>query len=95
MNGPANARYYHPQEPVPRYPLELDDRLHVNLWSEDGEFKWSIAYFLFEKEGPEVRFVGDRPFDKRVDWAHFRELLEYGQRIADSKFFGGEGETGF
>lgn len=87
MNKPTNSRYYNPQEPTPRYPLELEERLHIALWDESGKFKWSIADFRFEKEGPEVRFFGDRPFDQRVNWEHLRELLKHGQLLADVKVF--------
>lgn len=84
--GPVNKGHYHPQESTPRYPLELDKRLHINLWSDNGEFKWTIAFFIFDDEGPEVRFVGDRPFDERINWEHFHELLEQGQGLANRKF---------
>lgn len=84
--GPIDKRYYKPQEPLPRYPLELTGEGHVCLWSEDGKFKWTIAYFTSDNEGAYVEFVGERPFDSRVDWKHFEELLRHGQLLADSKF---------
>lgn len=87
LTKPVNDRYYDPQEPIPRYPLELGSNLHVNLWSEDGKYKWSISTFVNTADGPEVRFVGDRPFDKRVNWEHFGELLKHGQLLADVRFF--------
>lgn len=82
----ANRRYYRPLEKPRRYPLELNDNLHICLWSEDGKCKWTVAYFLKGKEGYDLHFVGDRPLDSRVNWEHFRELVILGQRIADERF---------
>lgn len=86
-SGPVNKKYYNPQEPIKRYPLELAENLHVNLWSEDGKSKWSIAYFNFDEEGAELKFVSDRPFDPRVNWDHFHELLKHGQLLADRQYY--------
>jgi hypothetical protein len=82
----ANRRYYQPLEKPRRYPLELNDTLHICLWSEDGKFKWTIAFFYKGKEGYNLHFVGDRPLDSRVNWDHFRELVILGQRLADQRF---------
>ena len=87
LNTPiANHRYYKPLEQPRRYPLELNESLHICLWSEDGKFKWTIAYFYRGKEGYDLQFVGDRPLDSRVNWDHFRELVILGQRLADEAF---------
>jgi len=87
----ANQRYYRPLERPRRYPLELNDDLHICLWSDDGKYKWTVAYFFASKEGYDLHFVGDRPLDSRVNWDHFRELVILGQRLADDRFREHEG----
>lgn len=84
-DGPADRTHYDPQEFPTRYPLELTPSLHVCLWSDDGSFKWTVGLWQFTKEGPEFRFVGDRPLDCRVDWAHLREIIAQGQRMAEQR----------
>ena len=86
LRAPENKRYYNPVERPRRYPLELTEDLHICLWSSDGKFKWTVAFFCEGKEGYDLRFVGDRPLDSRVDWVHFRELVILGQRLADERF---------
>lgn len=79
-------RHYNPQEQEPRYPLELTPDLHICLWAEDAMTKWTIALWRRDSEGYDLHFIGDRPFDPRVNWEHFRELIVQGQRIADKRF---------
>lgn len=68
-------------------PLELTrDNFHVCLWSEDGSYKWTIGYFDYDKEGPRFMFVGERPFDERVDWKVFQKLIKLGYALAWHKF---------
>mgnify|MGYP001577330234 CR=1 FL=1 len=86
LKEPLDKRYYKPIERPRRYPLELNDGLHICLWSEYGKFKWTIAYFLEDSEGYDLKFVEDRPLDERVNWSHFRELIVQGQRLADELF---------
>jgi len=90
LTQPQHLEFYHPQEQPNRYPLELcdcaDTHLHICLWSEDGSFKWTVAYFVKEKDGYILRFCGDRPLNPRVDWGHFRELVVQGQQIVDKRF---------
>lgn len=86
LKKPVSTRYYNPLESPRRYPLELNDRLNICLWSEDGKFKWTVAYFFADRDGYNLRFVGDRPLDSRVNWDHFRELVILGQRLADERF---------
>jgi hypothetical protein len=81
-----NQEYYKPIENPRRYLLELGDDLHICLWSDDGKFKWTVAYFVVDSEGYNLHFVGERPFDQRVNWDHFRELLILGQRLANERF---------
>lgn len=66
----------------PFYPLELDSNWHVCLWSADGKYKWTIGMFrnLNHEEGPDFCFVGERPFDARVDWEKFKRLIEIGYK---------------
>ena len=61
------------------YPLELKD-CNIHLYAEDGTHKWVIGYFieLDHEEGPEFKFCGERPFGKRVNWNHFKELIKQG-----------------
>ena len=68
------------------YPLELTKNDHVCLWSADGTYKWTIAYFHKTTEGYEVKFVLERPFDERVNWTHFEKLLRRGQKICNRKY---------
>ena len=87
MHGPvANLKYYKPLENPTRYPLELTEDLHICLWDEAGKSKVTIAYFVEDKEGYDLKFVGDRPLDKRVKWKHFKKLIKQGQKMADKKF---------
>lgn len=79
MTGPTkNQEYYQPLEFPRRYPLELRDDGHVCLWSDDNTYKWTVAYFERAREGYSLRFVGERPLDARVNWTHFREIVEQG-----------------
>ena len=68
------------------HPLELADNYHINIWSEDDTHKWSIAYFVKGKEGYYLQFVGDRPFDPRVNWGHLKILAKFAQEALDLKF---------
>lgn len=86
LTEPVNTGYYKPAEKPNRYPLELSVDLHICLWSEDGTFKWTVAHFYVTSDGFEIRFVGDRPLDSRVNWEHFHELIIQGQQIADARF---------
>ena len=87
LTKPAkNTRYYHPLEEPTRYPLELTADHHICLWAQDGEYKWTIAYFVHDKEGAQLVFVGDRPLDERVNWKHFEQCIRQGQKLADAKW---------
>lgn len=82
----TTSEHYRPQNKPTRYPLELAQNLHIDLWAEDGSHKWSVAYFQDTKEGPELHFVGARPFDERVRWKHFGELARQGQTLAEKRW---------
>ena len=68
------------------YPLELNDDLHICLWSEDGTYKWTIARWVKDKEGYSLEFVGSRPLHERVKWKKLKAIIEQGQAIADKRF---------
>ena len=88
---PSMAQWYKPVESPTRWPLELrvyDEgvkvgRVEIGLWSEGGEHSWLIAYWIINSDGADLKFVGNRPLDPRVNWSHFRELVATGQKIAD------------
>ena len=87
MNGPIkNKRYYKPIEKPRMYPLELTKELHICLWDESGKYKWTIAYWIKDREGYDLHFVGDRPMDSRVDWKNLEIIIRQGQIIADKRF---------
>jgi len=86
MDRPMRERYYRPQEKPRMYPLELTPDSHICLWGENGEYKWTIAYWRFDDEGAYLHFVGDRPLDKRVDWRNFEAVVRQGQLLADAKW---------
>ena len=80
---PKNCLHYQPLEKPRCYPLELNaNDLHICLWESGGKFKWTVAYFLDSKEGPDLKFVGTRPLDRRVNWDKFRQCVEQGYREA-------------
>ena len=83
---------YRPQEMPTLYPLELTKGHHICLWSPDGRFKWTIAYFEINKEGPDLRFVGDRPLDRRVNWGDFQEIIRQGYKLAEKEWKANGGE---
>lgn len=88
LSKPVNDTHYKPIENPRAYPLELHDNLHICLWSVDGTFKWTIAYWVKNSEGYYLKFVGDRPLDKRVRWEDFEAIIRQGQAIADKRFRG-------
>ena len=67
-------------------PLELCKDGHICLWDAEGKYKWTIAYFDFDKEGPDLIFIGERPMDARVDWVVFRQLIKLGFAVAQHEF---------
>ena len=86
QDGPVGREYYDPQEVPTAYPLELTSGLHVCLWDAAGLYKWTIAMWVVDREGYDLRFIGGRPFDSRVDWSRFGEVVGQGQGIADARF---------
>lgn len=88
MNEPIkeSLKYYKPLEQPRMYPLQLTENLHIVIWDETGKYTCSIAYFVCTSEGYELKFVGDRPMDSRVNWQHFEAIIRQGQTIADVRF---------
>lgn len=86
MKEPKEDRYYKPLEEPRAYPLELTENLHICLWDEKGEYKWTIAMWSKGKEGFSLEFIGDRPLNKRVQWKKLKAVIKQGQKIADKRF---------
>lgn len=61
------------------YPLEIQST-HINLWAEDGKYKWTIALFEYSsnEEVWDLKYIGKRPLDPRVDWNKLKELTQIG-----------------
>lgn len=57
-------------------------------WERDDEkqYCFAVAYWTRDKEGYDLRFVGDRPFDKDIDSASFMSLAKTGQDLLDIMF---------
>lgn len=85
-NKGNTSEHCHSPECLCVYPLELDEQLHINLWAEHGMYKWSIALWVDDKEGSQLRFVGSRPLDPRVNWKDFELIVRQGQRLADKRW---------
>ena len=86
MKEPKSTKHYKPLETPAAYPLELNENLHICLWDEKGEYKWTIAYWQKDKEGYFLVFVGNRPLEKRVKWKKLKAIIKQGQAIADKRF---------
>jgi len=68
------------------YPLELKGT-HIHLWEKDGSSKYTIAMFdyLENDECWELRFIGERPLDNRVDKEKFFELVQLGYKSLEGR----------
>jgi hypothetical protein len=47
---------------------------------------WAIAYWIKDKEGYNLQFVGRRPLDKEVNIEDFFKLISEGQNMLDYFF---------
>ena len=83
---PKNTEHYKPLESPNAYPLELNENLHICLWSEDGTYKWTIALWTKGKEGYSLEFIGARPLNERVKWKKLKAIIKQGQAIADKRW---------
>ena len=86
MKEPKSTKHYKPLETPTAYPLELNENLHICLWDEKGEYKWTIAMWSKGKEGYSLEFIGHRPLNKRVKWKKLKSIIKQGQAIADKRF---------
>jgi len=86
MKEPKSTKHYKPLETPTAYPLELNENLHICLWDEKGEYKWTIALWSKGKEGYSLEFIGHRPLNKRVKWKKLKAIIKQGQAIADKRF---------
>ena len=87
LKEPKNTKHYNPLEEPRAYPLELNEKnLHICLWDEKGEYKWTIAMWSKGEEGYSLEFIGHRPLNKRVKWKKLKSIVKQGQAIADKRF---------
>ena len=86
LKEPKNTKHYKPLEEPRAYPLELNENLHICLWDEKGEYKWTIAMWSKGEEGYSLEFIGHRPLNKRVKWKKLKSIVKQGQAIADKRF---------
>jgi len=61
--------------------------IHIVKWNKD--LCYSVAYFVKDKEGYYLQFVGDRPFDKEISPADFMYLARRSQEALDLFFYDG------
>jgi len=63
------------------------DRAELVQWNTDikeKEYCWTVAYWVKGKEGYDLQFVGDRPFQVNSD--SFMYLAKQGQELLDKHF---------
>ena len=46
---------------------------------------YTLAYWVRDGEGYDLRFVGGRPLEDSVNWERFGKLAKRGQKILDKK----------
>lgn len=58
----------------------------VIRWFHEGDKRHCIvlAYWKLGKEGYDLQFVGNRPF--QIPWVEFMEAAEFGQKFLDDRF---------
>ena len=66
------------------YPLELRG-YYIYLWNPDGESKYTIALFDYDEkeEAWELRTIGSRIIDDRINPQHLYELVKIGFKIRE------------
>jgi len=60
--------------------------LEVVYWEENNKNCYTIAYWLLDKEGYYLKFVGSRPFGKEIDSNLFWKITKIGQDFLDDIF---------
>ncbi len=61
-------------------------KAEIVKWANDTdgkEYCWTVAYWEKSKEGYNLRFVGDRPFE--VNGRLFMKLAKQGQRLLEGE----------
>lgn len=54
---------------------------------KDGDdFCCTLLYWVRDREGWDIKFVGDRPFDTEIDARVLWILMQYGQTVASAEF---------
>lgn len=72
-----------------RFPA--DDRFpEIVRWeyseTSEREFCYTLAVWVKDDEGYDLKFIGDRPFSDNVNSDMFWELAKYGQKIVNARF---------
>lgn len=91
INGGDKTEGKEPYE----YRLSLHDHFGIRGWSfcleicaslQTTDHKWTIAYWVKEKEGYSLKFSSSRPLDYRINSSKLMNLIKEGQAIADKRF---------
>lgn len=72
-----------------RWIPESSRNAEIVRWQESetlGKFCYTLAWWIKDREGYNLQFVGPRPLDSEVNQDYFWELVKYGQKICDAKF---------
>lgn len=71
----------------------LETSYEIVRWQPNKNFKngpsemcYSIVWWHKRKEGYELSFIGERPFEAEVDKEVLWDLMEYGANILSAKF---------
>ena len=66
--------------------FEIKKSFEIVQWFKDSKYCYTIAYWHRSKDGDyDLRFVGDRPFEKEVDSGIFMSLAKIGQELLNFK----------
>lgn len=63
------------------------NRAEIVKWANDTDKKeccWTVAYWDKHKDGYDLKFIGNRPFDTNQDI--FMKLAKLGQQLLDDAF---------
>ena len=72
-----------------RWLLESSRNAEIIRWQDSKDFGktcYTLAWWIKDKEGYNIQFLGDRPLSYEVDQDYFWELVKYGQKICEAKF---------
>lgn len=58
----------------------------AKIIKEASHGNYTIAYWEMGKEGFDLRFVGNRPFNEEIEQTEFWRIAELGQNILDAYF---------